>query len=334
MLHLAPLLLCPIAVFASWFTLWPSSKQAAAQAESQQKGKSGSKKGSVSREKSQPLAKKETDRPFYSSSCPIEFDFAVAADYFRSLPEGSFEGNMGAYGSLNMKASLPHAIFLQAGGSYGAYDWAGRSSTPTSTESKKIQEQVFVTGALSRETPSFSGFNAGLAYDGMWNRNFGLFAKNPYIAQVRGKLGYLFKGGNEIGLWGTINVLTVHEEDLLEFRAVCQANAFWCHNFGGKSYLMLWGGVPYKRGLMYNDGSSGKFLAGARFDVQVTKSLSLFGHGSYMGAKHQDGLNEAKNYAANVCFGISLALGKRRVQKSHYMELADNSNFIVDTNLN
>lgn len=286
--------------------------------------------------KNPPAAKVDPKRPSYSSSCPIEIDLSLGVDNFRSLPEGSFEGNMGGYGSFNLKAPLGQAFFLQIGGSYGVYDWAGRSSTP-SKNSKEMQQQGFGTGAFSYETPDYSGINFGIAYDGMWNKSFGLFATDPYLGQVRGQIGYLFRGGNEIGAWGTFNVDTAHkssEQTPLQFHAVCQANLFWCHNFKNKAYLMFWGGTPYRKGLMYKSQRPGRYLCGARFDIPLTHSLSLNGHAAYMGAiSAPDGI-ESRNYASNICFALTYAFGKRRMQKSHYMEIADNSNFIVDTNHN
>jgi len=173
--------------------------------------------------------KASLERPSYSSWSPVEVDISLALDNFRSLPEGSWEGNTGGFGSLNFKAALPRAFFIQLGGSYGVYDWAGRTSTPFKNP-KELQQQGFITGAVSREAPEYSGVNFGIAYDGMWNKSFGVFATDPYLGQVRAQLGYLFKGGNELGAWGTVNVLTSHEESEqipLKFHAVCQANLFW-----------------------------------------------------------------------------------------------------------
>src|SRR5579872_1877584 len=44
----------------------------------------------------------------YTSRCPIEVDLTLALDDFRSLPEGSWNGNWGAFAAVNLKAFLPY----------------------------------------------------------------------------------------------------------------------------------------------------------------------------------------------------------------------------------
>ena len=131
-----------------------------------------------------------------SSSCfPITGEWSLAFDNFRGSPEGSWEGNMGAFMSLNLKAHLGGNWFAEVGGSYGLYDWAGRASVPFSNE-KAFQQQGFLTGGIAQTSAITSRVHAGLSYDWMFNRHFGLFAVDPMMSQVRGQLGYLFFGGN------------------------------------------------------------------------------------------------------------------------------------------
>jgi hypothetical protein len=263
-------------------------------------------------------------------------DLTVAFDNFRSLPEGSWNGNWGGLAALNLIAPLPSSFFIQVAGSYGLYDWAGRSSTPFKN-SKTFQQQGFLTAAASWQTPSASGWNGGLAYDWMLNKNFGEFAVNPAFDQIRGQFGYVIKGGNEIGLWGSYGIRTAHKEARqvpTQFKGISQINLFWCHYFKSHGYGMFWIGSPYQRGLMYKSGRAGTFLLGAQFSVPVTHSLSIDGHAVYMGARNGRGLIPSKNYAADLAFGLTYAFGKRKIAKNPYMTLANNSNFIVDTNLN
>lgn len=270
-------------------------------------------------------------------SCfPITGEWSIALDHFRSLPEGSWEGNMGAFTSLNLRADLSGDFFLQVGGSYGLYDWAGRLSTPFKN-AKALQQQAFLTGAVSRASTTASRWHAGLSYDWMFNRHFGHFSVDPMLSQVRGQCGYLFKGGNELGAWGTVDALTAHEYSshiALAFRAIPQANLFWCHYFKNRSYTMIWAGSPYRKGLMYHSGRPGRYIFGARFDAPLTDSLSVSGHGAYMGARGAPNGIEARNYAANVCFALTYAFGPCRGAPVPYMTIADNSTFMVDTNYN
>lgn len=272
----------------------------------------------------------------YSSILPFQIDTSIALDAFRSLPDGSWEGNMGGFLSLGIKAPLPKSFFLHVAGSYGLYDWAGRSSTPYKN-SKAFQQQAFVSGAFTQETPCKSGINFGIAYDTMFNKYFGVFAVNPFLSQLRAQLGYRIKGGNEVGIWGTTSTKTSHKESRqlpLKFRAISQANIYWCHYFKNYAYWMIWGGTPYRTTLMHRHGRAGRYIFGARFQAPLTRSLSLTGHGAYMGARSSPKGTESKNYAANVCFGLTYSFGHRRLKETPYMVMGDNSNFLVDTNLN
>lgn len=282
------------------------------------------------------LKKSRFSHPFYDSVSPIEVDISLGLDDFRSLPEGSWEGNFGAFSSVNLTAPLPCSFFLQLAGSYGLYDWAGRSSTPFKN-SKTLQQQGFITIAASHQTLRPCGWNAGLAYDWMLNKNFGLFAVNPFFDQIRAQGGYLFRGGNELGALFSYGIHTSNLESQqipLQFRGISQVSLFWCHYFKSKGYGMLWLGTPYRRGLLYSSGRPGTFLVGAQFAIPVTHSLSIDGSGVYMGARGRAGINSSKNYASNLSFGITYSFGKRRVIKTPYMTLANNSNFLSDTSQN
>ncbi len=272
---------------------------------------------------------------FYTSCCPFEIDLSLALDDFRSLPEGSWNGNWGAYTAINLKAFAPYDLAVQLAGSYGIYDWAGRAFAPF-TSSSSLQQQGFATVAFSRQVEN-SGVNAGIAYDWMLNKNLGVFAVNPCFDQLRGQVGYLIPGGNEVGVWATYGIQTAHARSQqlpLQFRGISQANLFWCHYFKSHGYAALWAGTPYRRGLMYTSGRPGDYIFGLQFSVPVTHSLSLEGHGAYMGPRGSSGLTPAKNYASNLTIALTYAFGKRKIQQSPYMTLGNNSNFMVDTNLN
>jgi len=272
---------------------------------------------------------------FYCSCLPFEVDLTLALDDFRSLPEGSWNGNWGAFAAVNFKAFLPLYFSAQLAGSYGLYDWAGRSFSPFMNPDS-LQQQGFITVAVSRQVPC-SGINAGIAYDWMLNKNFGIFAVNPFFDQIRGQIGYLFDGSNELGIWAAYGIQTSHQTSQhvpLQFRGISQANLFWCHYFQNNGYAMLWAGSPYRRGLMYKSGRPGNYVFGVQFSAPMTESLSFEGHGAYMGPRGNSGLTPSKNFASDIAIGITYSFGKRRIQQSPYMTLANNSNFMVDTNQN
>jgi len=157
------------------------------------------------------------------------------------------------------------------------------------------------------------------------------------MGQMRGQIGYLFRGGNELGVFGTYNIGTSrHTLGSLhvEFRAISQANLFWSHLFAKGGMMTFWAGTPYRKGLMYPSGRAGTFIAGASFQAPLTSHLSVVGHGVYMGARSGSGFVESKNYAANVSLGLSYAFGGKKAGTRPYLPLGDNSNFLVDTNVN
>ena len=267
---------------------------------------------------------------------PLGGDLSLGFDSYRSLPEGSWNGNIGTYGSIHLAYSIPwqhEGAGIQAGGSYGVYDWDGNGATG----SKEIQQESFVSAGLFRMTPSCSGVNAGLVYDWQFNGKIGVFGLSPSLAQVRGQIGYLFKGGNEFGFWGsyaTRRSNTTYAALPISFRAVSQVNVFWRHIFKKQGELMLWAGTPYQTGLMYSSGRAGTYIAGTSLKAPLTKHLSAEAHGMYMGARSSHAIIESKNYASNISFALTYSFGGVKAGARPYLALANNSNFIVDTNTN
>lgn len=266
-------------------------------------------------------------------------DLTVAFDSFRSLPDGSWAGNTGALVAGNFAVAIPkdkYGFGAQLGGSYGIYDWDGRWSNATGN-TKALQQEAFLTVGLFRRVPDCSGWNAGLVYDVMFNKQASVFAVTSFIGQMRGQLGYLIKGGNEVGAWATVNALTWHEtvdSTPVTFRAICQVNLFWSHYFENLAQTTLWVGTPYRRGLMYTSGRPGQYIVGASFRAPLTQELSVVGHGAYMGAHSGSVQQTSRNYAADVCIGLSYSFGGCKAGGRPYLPVGDNSNFLVDTNAN
>jgi len=85
---------------------------------------------------------------------------------------------------------------------------------------------------------------------------------------------------------------------------------------------------------MYHSGRPGTFTAGAQFSIPLTRHFSLQGTAAYMGARNVSGIKSSTVYAADISIGITYSFGKRRIAQGPYMTPANNSNFMVDTNLN
>ncbi len=267
---------------------------------------------------------------------PVVLDMTLALDDFRGIFSGSWGNTFGSLAALNMQIDLPSSFSGALGGSYGLYDWAGRASTPYKN-SKTYQQQGFITAAVSWQTPKKFGWHVGFAYDWMLNKNFGLFALNPFFDQVRGQVGYVMGSSDEIGVWGSYAIHTADEELQglpIQFKGVSQANLFWSHYFPAQGNLMLWVGTPYQRGLLYTEGRAGTFIVGAQFSVPANDFFRFEGHGSYMGSRGRSGVVPSKNYSANLCFGLTYSWEKCSALKGTPMSLANNSSFMTDTNQN
>ena len=269
-----------------------------------------------------------------ASSFPIGGDISLGADSFRSLPEGSYSGNVGAVVALNLACALHRqGIGVQGGGSFGVYEWDGRAST----ESKALQLQGFATAGLFRMTPQVSGINAGACYDWNIEGKYGVFGLSPTLTQLRGQFGYLFNGNNEFGILGAYAMDTAHEKANalpVDFKAISQVSVFWRNIFRNRGETMLWAGSPYEKGLMYRSGRAGIYIAGASFKAPLTHCLSMYGHGIYMGARKGSAAVKSRNYAANVSIGLTYSFGGVKAGSRPYFSLANNSTFLVDTNTN
>jgi len=276
---------------------------------------------------------------------PLYGEVSVAYDTFRCLPEGSFVDNSGAYLSANFASPVPflsdYGLGMQLGGSYGIYDWSGRASNPIGNP-KTIQQQGFLTTGFFRTTEYCSGLNVGVVYDWMFNQRFGVFAVNPTFSQVRFKVGYLFDSTDEFGFWGTTYATSkkLTTDDIpLKFRAISQINLFWQHYFCTGAQSMIWAGLPYTKGLMYQGngrrGRAGNFIIGANFNAPLNECWSVNGHAVYLRPHSATGISESKDYGSNVSIGLTYSFGCMKACASRpYLPIADNSNFLADTNFN
>ncbi len=255
-------------------------------------------------------------------------------EHFRSIPEGDWDGNTGSYASVNAATPLCwQELNLQAGGSYGLYDWTGRGSSPTNKQSR-LQQQLFLTVGLFKNTAC--GFNGGIVYDFMWSRGYGVFGTEASLNQLRLQGGYQVCCDNEYGLWGTIRLGTNHQASEaipLEYRAISQINSYWKHSFCNGAEAMLWIGLPYGESLLFDGGRPGKFIVGGSFHAPLCDRMSIDGHFSYMAPRSPQNTRRERNYASNVCIELKYWFGEE-CEMHPYMPIGNNSNFIADTNLN
>ena len=253
-------------------------------------------------------------------------------DYFRGIPEESWNGNTGALVGANSGINVFDCVGLQLGGSYGVYNWDGRGNVVFSN-TKKVEQIGFVTAGAST---SMCNWNAGIVYDRMFTDNFSIYSLSPSFDQLRFQVGYQFCS-DEVGVWGTSELSTAHKNALglpVSYKAIGQMNVFWSHFFENCSQTTIWLGTPYQKSLMFPHGRAGNFIAGFSFRMPLTERLFLDGNGSYMVARTSHGVVQSCNYGSNICVGITYNFSDDGFCcESPYMPIANHSNFFVDTNV-
>lgn len=270
---------------------------------------------------------------------PFRLDVGAGYDYFRSVPEGDWEGNTGALVQLNLSRDFCYCDQnwgVQFGASYGVYDWNGNGSAPSDRQSG-TQQQAFISVGGSWRTPCESGFNVGLVYDWMWNEKLGVFRLDANIDQLRFQTGYQMCCRDEFGLWGAFHLNSTEkfsEQIPVNFRGISQLNLFWRHTFANCAETKIWAGAPISDSLMYDSGRSGQFILGGLFYAPLTNRLALEGHASYMHPHSDDDGLRSRSYGANIYLGLTYSFGGSVSCHRPYLEMANNSNFYVDTDLN
>lgn len=261
----------------------------------------------------------------------FNFELNSSYDYFRDMPDGSWNGNNGALIGVNSDIPLSDSVSLQLGGSYGLYNWDGRNNVVF--KNANVVEQIgFLTAGVSS---TCNRWKWGLVYDRLFARHFSIYDLSPSFDQLRFKTGYSFCW-NEFGLWGTFDLTRSHKSALgvpIAFKAIGQMNLFWKHIFANEAETMVWIGLPYRNSLMFPHSKAGDIISGFSLRAPLTECLMLDGNGSYMVARGSRGAIQSRNYHASICVGITYLFG-RGCSKPPYMPIANHSNFFVDTNVN
>src|SRR5262249_20199117 len=154
-------------------------------------------------------------------------------------------------------------IGFQIGGSVGAYNWAGNDYRLASQN--RAQTQGFVTYGLFRKPNEQSRWTAAVVQDWMINDNYGEFAQNPNLSQVRFKVGYEWNELTEIGLWGAFRVLddsrfVGNGFGTDSWRPIDQLSIYWNYLWGsGGADSFVWFGIP-EHDRLGGDGSLGDYF--------------------------------------------------------------------------
>ena len=264
-------------------------------------------------------------------------DFSAGYDNWQGFPDGNYPDNSGVHGGLNLGfLVLPDSgIGVQAGATYGVYDFNGRESMPIRP---LRQEQTFFTGGFFYRGAEDSLFSAGAVYDLMINHNFSVYAVDATLQQLRGQVAFRPLGQHQIGLWGAmeLNRATAQPANVGagSFRGIDQASVFYEYTFEKGADVRLWAGLPFSKALANPHNEIGTFILGARASVPLTDRLSLFASGAYLSPHSSPGLGFPRkmNSVNAVTIGLSFCFGEGKTpsRAAPYLPVADNTTFFVD----
>ncbi|MCE9548572.1 MAG: hypothetical protein K8T25_24110 [Planctomycetia bacterium] len=264
--------------------------------------------------------------------------YKSAGDYL--VPPGEAKGFMdsaGAVTGFNTGFGLGDSrVRAQLGATYGAFDFKGRDTEPSSTfHDSSVEQQVFLTGGLYKrsDVKNDDRISWGVVYDQFFGHQWGLWAGEVSLAQVRGILGYAVDECNEVGVWGTAHL----GRDLSVFlvgtpppiRAMDQANIYWRHNYDFGGSTMLYIGA-------LDQASVGSWQLGALGEAPLSDRLSLYANYTYVAPSSASGPVGANEVQWDISVGLSYTLGAKSVADTvsgqpglPLLPVANNGSFLI-----
>lgn len=263
-------------------------------------------------------------------------EFFFGFDSFRGPSEFFLPDNFGVRAGMNVGVALIDrwGIGLQAGASYGGYDWDGRLTG----ENSSWQSQLFATAGIFKRADKGLPFNAAIVCDYMANDAFGVVANEPDLSQFRALFSIPLTEHNEIGAWGTLRNGACTQNGLT-FMPVNQYNAFWRYWFCGGSEITVYGGMTDGSRHGIGPGSLFSWIAGAGYQVPLTDHLAVYGDFAYMKPSSDVGggavIEDGYNISVGIAFYPCACLRKRSNCCRGWLPMlpvANNASFLVDNN--
>jgi hypothetical protein len=265
-------------------------------------------------------------------------------DSFKGVSD--LQTNFGAVTGLNGAFPLPGfqkaGFGWQLGATYGGYDFDGRLVNNT----RRSQQQAFVTTGLFRKASNDRRISFGVVYDMMINDGWGYDALEPppNFGQLRAQVEVMINEVNSVGIYGCTRQLshryyyvdpqfgTIYLTD----RPMEQLNFFWHHKFESGADSRIWFGLPEQCRIQGN-GSLSDWIIGANVEVPFSNHLALYGNAQYVHPSASAGALASIESMWNVGAGIVWYIGnsaKSERLNGHcwtpYMPVANNSTFLVD----
>ncbi len=269
----------------------------------------------------------------------------VGYDAWRGVQDDGWENN-GVHAGANFGTRLGEfsdltGIGMQAGGTVGVYNWSGTDYRLTGNN--EAQVQGFITYGLFRKATEQAPWSATLVQDWMLNDNFGVFAQNPALSQLRAQVGYATSACNEFGVWGAWRVTddthNIFGVGPTTWRPLNQINAYWHHKWsrgGGDTWLAI--GLPEQTRLA-DGGSLGDYIANALANLPLNDRVALYASVTYMHPSASAGPQGSEENAWNFTVGLAFYPGANARSSTvagqcwaPQLPVASNGSFLVDTN--
>ena len=220
---------------------------------------------------------------------------------------------------------------FQIGGSYGIYDFKGRDTASVSSS----EQQTFITAGIYKRSDicNCDRISWGLVYDHFFGHQWGLFANEVSLGQVRGIVGYALNECNEIGVWGTGNTNTDTSAPFITpppIRAANQANTYWRHNWAFGGSTMAYAGVADKSNIQ-------NWLVGVLGTAPLSNNMSIYSNVTFALPSSGTGVVGSNELQWNIGAGLQYSFGGKASTStvSGYtglplLPVANNGSFLID----
>lgn len=256
---------------------------------------------------------------------------------------GSLTGSFGAVGGFNSGFTLTESnIGLQAGASYGVYDFKGRLRIVP--DAFATERQAFYTGGIYKrgnmakdDASLLDRLSLGVVYDAFKAERWGINANDISLSQVRGTVGFALNRSTEIGAWGTYGLdsdmaaVTVAGAPGVrrKIRAMNQANIYLKHNFDFGGEIMGYAGT-------LDSDDIGDWQVGLVGRVPLSNNWSTYASANYVVPNSHSGPNGSGEEQFSASFGLSYYFGGNAASSTvtgnrelPLLDVASNRTFLI-----
>ena len=172
----------------------------------------------------------------------------------------------------------------------------------------------------------------GLVYDQFWAHQWGLFASELYVGQIRGIVGYATSEWNEFGVWGAFR--TTGDNSVFGIapppvRAMNQGNVYWRHNYDFGGETMLYVG--------FNDPADiGSWQFGCLGQAPLNDNLGLYGNFVFSQPSSATGAVGSNEHEWAFGAGLTYYFGGKSVSRTvsghkglPLLPVANNGSFLI-----